>query len=260
VFTAPIEKGPTRNLTHSSDAHDREAAWSPDGAKVAYISDSSGEEEVWLADQAGAGQPERLTSDGHTRRQGLVWSPDGKRIAFSDSTGRIGCVEVASKTVVAVAHDLSGNVGDYTWSGDGGWLAFSLADPSGFRSIWLWNAAEAKLTRVTDETFNESEPIFDPAGKYLYYLSDREYAPQISSAEWNFATDRTTGIFALALRKDVEHPFPPQSDEVTLAKRRTRRRRKGTRSRRGPRTRSPRIRRRTRRSPTTRSPTRRRSP
>jgi len=218
VFTAPIEKGPTRNLTHSSNAHDRSAAWSPDGAKVAYISDESGEDEVYLVAQDGNGTPERLTTDGKTRREGLTWSPDGKRLAFNDSTGRIHSLEVATKTLTEVARDRSGNVGDYTWSGDGGWLTFSLADPNGFRSIWLWNAAEAKLTRVTDETFNETEPVFDPAGKYLYYLSDREYAPQISNIEWNFATDRTTGIFALALRKDVEHPFPPQSDEVTVKK------------------------------------------
>ena len=47
--------------------------------------------------------------------------------------------------------------------------------------------------------------------------SDREFAPQISTVEFNFATNRTTGIFALALRKDVKHPFPPESDEVTIA-------------------------------------------
>jgi tricorn protease len=54
------------------------------------------------------------------------------------------------------------------------------------------------------------------AGRYLYFLSDRNYAPQISSREWNFATNRMTGIYALALREDVENPFPPKSDEVSM--------------------------------------------
>ena len=58
--------------------------------------------------------------------------------------------------------------------------------------------------------FNATEPVFGPEGKYLFFLSDREYAPQVSSAEWDYATDRTTGIFALALRKDVPAPFPPR--------------------------------------------------
>ncbi|MBK7642017.1 MAG: PD40 domain-containing protein [Planctomycetes bacterium] len=218
VFTVPIEKGIARNLTHSSDAHEREAAWSPDGARIAYLSDRSGEEEVWLENQDGSGEPEQITKDGSCRRQGLVWSPDGKSIAFSESTGTIRCVDVAAKSVREVARDKSGNVGDYSWSPDSRWMAFSLQDANAFRSIWIWSAADGKLTRVTGEQWNESEPVWDPNGNYLWYLSDREYVPQMNALEWNIATNRTTGLFALALRKDVAHPFPPQSDEVTIDK------------------------------------------
>jgi tricorn protease len=59
--------------------------------------------------------------------------------------------------------------------------------------------------------------VWDPEGNFLFYLSDRQYAPQISTVEFNYASNRTTGIFAMALRKDVKHPFPPESDEVTVA-------------------------------------------
>jgi len=216
VFSVPIEKGPTRNLTRSSDAHDRAAAWSPDGAKVAFLSDRTGEEEIWIVAQDGSGAPEALTKDGRVRRSGLVWSPDGKRIAFADATGRIHSLTVETREVVEVARDRAGSAGDYAWSGDGRWLAFSLGDENGFRSIWIWSAEKGDLRRVTDEMFNETEPAWDPSGEYLYYFSDREYAPQLSGIEWNFASNRTTGIFAFALRKDAKHPFPPESDEVTL--------------------------------------------
>jgi len=47
----------------------------------------------------------------------------------------------------------------------------------------------------------------------LYFLSAREYQPLISSIEFDFATDRQTGIFALTLRKEVKNPFGIRDDE-----------------------------------------------
>ena len=85
-----------------------------------------------------------------------------------------------------------------------------------FNSIYVWSVADGETRRVTDDMFLDFSPAWDPAGDYLYYLADREYAPQISSIEWNFATDRETFVYALALRGDVEHPLPPESDEVTI--------------------------------------------
>ena len=66
--------------------------------------------------------------------------------------------------------------------------------------------------------FNSYNPAFDPSGDYLYFLSDREFAPQISGIEFTYAGNRSTMIYAMALRKDVKNPFPPESDEVTINK------------------------------------------
>ncbi len=62
VFTAPIKNGVTRNLTRSSGAHDRHARWSPDGAKVLYVSDASGEDQLTLMDALGQEKPRTLTT------------------------------------------------------------------------------------------------------------------------------------------------------------------------------------------------------
>jgi len=218
VFTAPIEKGPTRNLTNSSNAHERAARWSPDGARIAYVSDVTGEEEIFVEAQDGSGTAEQLTSGSTERKTGLEWSPDAKRIAFATKSGRIQVLDLATKSVTEVARDRGGNVGDYQWSPDSAWLAFSLLDENAMRSLWIWGGADGGLRRITDEMWSESEPVWDPAGKYLYFLSDREFAPQLMGLEWNFAVNRSTGIYCLALRQDVAHPFPPQSDEVTLEK------------------------------------------
>ena len=216
VFTVPAEKGPTRNLTASSGAHDKWASWSPDGKQIAFLSDRDGEEEIYLVPQDGSSPPEQLTDGGHAMRYRLRWSPDGGRIAFSDKDGQIYVVNVTTREIVQVANERHGQVNDYEWSPHGGYLAFTLTDDSGFGSIYIWSAADGVLHRVTGEAFNEFSPAWDPAGNYLYYLNDRQFQPQIGAFEWNYVVDRETGIYALALRKDVAHPFPPESDEVEL--------------------------------------------
>ncbi len=216
IFTAPIEKGATRNLTNSSNAHDKWARWSPDGSRIAFISDRSGEDELHVIAQDGSGKPEQLTSGGKAMRYQPEWAADGSRIAFSDKDGRIFVYTFADKKLLEIVDAPRDQVRDYTWSPKGHFLAFSMIGSNGFRSIHIWNAKDGQLRKITDELFNAQNPAWDPDGNYLFYLSDREYAPQISSAEFNFATNRTTGIFALALRKDVKHPFPPESDEVTV--------------------------------------------
>ncbi len=214
VFTAPAEHGPTRNLTHSSNAHDKAARWSPDGRKIAFISDMSGEEELYLVDQDGSGAPERLTTDGEMMRYPPVWSPDNRRLAFGDKAGRLWVIEIATKHLTEVARDSGGSIGDQSWSPDSRWLAFSLSHASGVNSIWIWGVGESAPHQVTGPLNNAYHPAFGAEGKYLFFLGDREYHPQLSSLEWNFAGNRSTGIFALALRKDVPSPFPAQSDEV----------------------------------------------
>ncbi len=216
LFTVPIEKGPTRNLTDSSNAHERAASWSPDGARIAYVSDITGEEEVWTVAQDGSGSPEQLTTGSNERKDGLEWSPDGKRIAFSTKSGRLFVLGVASKSVTEVARDRAGELDDYRWSPDSAWLAFSMAEETGLRSLWIWGGADGGLRRITSELWSEYQPYWDPNGDFLYYLSDREFAPQLTSMEWNYAVNRSTGIYALALRADVAHPFPAESDEVTV--------------------------------------------
>ncbi len=79
--------------------------------------------------------------------------------------------------------------------------------------MYIWSAADGKSRRVTPEFFNAQSPAWAPDGELLYFLSAREYQPLISTVEFDFATDRQTGIFALALRKGAKNPFGVRDDE-----------------------------------------------
>ena len=218
IFTAPVEKGPVRNLTNSSNAHDKLPAWSPDGSQIAFISDKTGEEELYIVTQDGSKPAEQLTSGGKAMRYAPAWSPDGKLIAFSDKDGKVYALTVADKKLVEIADSKRGLVLDYAWSPKGNYLAFSMQDDNNMSSVYVWSSKDNQLRRVTSGVFNEFNPAWDPQGNYLFYLSVREFAPLISNVEFNYAANKNTGVFALALRKDVKHPFPAESDEVSIIK------------------------------------------
>jgi tricorn protease len=218
VFTAPVEKGATRNLTNSSSAHDKFAQWSPDGAKIAFISDMDGEDELYLVNQDGSGKPEELTNGFHAMLYQPTWAPDGKHIAFSDKDGKLYVLTLDDKKVTQIAQNPRGRIPEYPWSADGGHLAYTMDNSAGFTAIYIWNVSDGQSHLVTDYLYDSDHPAWDPEGNYLYFISTREYAPQLSRIEFNYATNRSRSLLALTLRKDAKNPYPPESDEVTISK------------------------------------------
>jgi tricorn protease len=212
VFSVPVEHGISRNLTQSSFAHDREVAWSSDGKHLAYVSDRSGEDEIYIQAQDGSDTAIAVTSGSTARYYAPQWSGDGKRIAFSDNTGRLFVIELATKRRITVARDPADLSPDYRWSPDGQFLSFSLNDSNGYSGVRIWSVADGKSWRITPQFFNAQSPAWAPNGELLYFLSEREYQPLLSTVEFDFATDRQTGIFAVALRKDVKNPFGIRDD------------------------------------------------
>ena len=214
VLTVPAEKGNTRNLTNSSGAHDRGASWSPDGKWIAYLSDRTGEEEIWIAPQDGSAEARRLTTDGHCWRFGPLWSPDSRKLAFADKDQKLFWVDVATGKVTLADQAKEFEIYDYAWSPDSRWLAYNKQDPEQMRQIFLYSIDSGKATGVTSEMNDSRSPAFDPQGRYLYFLSDRDLNASVGRFDLSYVYNNLTRVYALTLRRDLPSPLAPESDET----------------------------------------------
>jgi tricorn protease len=216
VFTMPAEHGSVRNLTDSPGVHELNPVWSPDGKWIAYLSDRSGEYEIYLRPQAG-GAEVRVTNDGDCYRYGPIWSPDSKKLTYWDKKLRLWYLDTQEKQPVLI------DTADYEseprpdWSPDSKWIAYGKQGPNLSDSIWLYSLEQKKAFQVTDGFYDASNPVFDQNGKYLYFLSSRFFYPTGSRFDARFGYFNTTGIFALTLKADEASPFGPQSDEEKAA-------------------------------------------
>lgn len=205
------EDGAVLNLTHSSDAHEREAAWAPNGGSIAFISDRGGEEEVWTVDANGTAPARQLTRGSHTRYYEPKWSADGRKLAVMDGRGNLIVVDAASGAKSTVGATKAWYARQYTWSPDSRYLAYAQMQPSDLAAICIWDSATGKTQTVTDTLYNSFAPAWSADGAYLWFLSIRDVNLQIAETEWNFAGNKQTRIYALALHKDAPVLFAAPS-------------------------------------------------
>jgi tricorn protease len=215
LFTVPAEKGDVRTLVATPGSRERNPAWSPDGKWVAYLSDQSGEYEVWVVGSDGRTAPRQVTRGADTFRFDLRWSPDSKKLAFSDKTRTLWWCDVETGRLTRADYCDAGEIHDYAWSGDSKWLAYSKNDAAGFGQLSLFSLDAGKPTLVTNGMTDDSDPAFDPDGKYLYFISRRTLNPQFGGFEQDFSYGATDKIYAMTLRDSLLTPVPPQSDEET---------------------------------------------
>jgi tricorn protease len=213
VFTAPAEHGEVRNITRSQGVREISPTWSPDGRWIAYLSDRTGEYEVYLKSQDGSGEERRITTDGDIWRFALLWSPDGKKLAFADKKQRLWYVEIDGGGVVDVDRGANNDITTYAWSPDSGWLAYVKNADNGMSVIWVHSLESGEAAPLTDSLVNNYSPVFDPGGKYLYFLSDRDMNLTFSGWEFTYLYTAPTRLYVGTLRDDIPRPFHPRSDE-----------------------------------------------
>lgn len=217
VFTVPEKNGVTRNLTRSSGAHDRSVSWSPDGKWVSYISDQSGEDELYIQKQDGSEPAKALTKGGGSYKFYPSWSPDSKWILLGDRSQELYIVNLATGAKTSIVKSDASEIGDYTWAPDSKWIGYTLPGKSrGFDVIKLWNRETKKEITVTDEWYNSGQPSFSPDGKLLYFVSQRDFNPVYSQTEWNHAYVDMSKPYFVRLTSSSKSAFQQENDEVSI--------------------------------------------
>lgn len=213
VFDVPAAKGVTKNITRSPGAHDRNARWSPDGRRVAYISDATGETELYVQ-EAGGSEPVQLTHDNDTYIRSFAWSPDSRKIVYTDRKNRLNLLDVAGRRKETLMQTPEGEAYDVTFSPDSKWLAYSRTADNRMDIVYVYDLAGKKEYPVTDKWYSSGSPVFSDDGKYLIFASARDFDPTYGNLEWNHVYTNMYGIYLALLASDTPSPFLEKDAEV----------------------------------------------
>jgi tricorn protease len=168
IFTAPTDEGDVRQITESP-ARDQSPSYSPDGKWIAFISDRSGREELYIIASDGAGQPQKIT-DIDALKFGFEWSPNSKEIAFVASDSKLRKYTVDTRQTIEITSSKYGNIGSPQWSPDGKWLAYSKADATRTTDIYLSPSGGGEEHKATFDSYNDLNPRFSHDGRKLYFV------------------------------------------------------------------------------------------
>jgi tricorn protease len=216
VFTVPAKYGPTRNITATPGVHERDSKWSPDGRWISFISDATGEDEIWVAPQDGQGPAVQVTRGGDSYKFSPIWSPDSRKLLWSDRRQRLHVVDVESKAVTLVVESPAGTVRDYAWSPDSKWIAYDKPEDQNMGRIFLYSLESKQSVAATDGWFAAANPVFSADGKYLLFVSARTFNPTYGQTEFQHIYSDMSKVYLLTLAKETKSPLAPRSDEVSI--------------------------------------------
>lgn len=172
IFIVPTEQGigELKQVT-SSCWRDRYENWSPDGKYLAYVSDESLEEEIWLYEIA-TGERCKVT-DHESSKRSVIWSKDSKRFAYvADNT--LFVYDVIEDENTKLAYNDAGGYTVREFSEDGEWLVYSRSDVDQNSEVCLYNISARKEYNITDNLFRDSGGLLTPDYMNVIFTSNRK--------------------------------------------------------------------------------------
>jgi len=216
IVTVPASKGDMHNLTRSAGVHERGPLWSPDGKRIAWLSDQSGEYQLVIADQGGRGKPRQFSLGKPAFYYLRAFAPDGSRLVYEDNHLNIRALSLNSgKRTLLDTHAFSWGAGSQlAFSPDSRWLAYTKV-AANYRTVLMLHDFKAGKNYPLSEGMSDvASPVFSRDGKYLYFTASTDAGPatawlDMSSQERNPRRE----IYAVVLSASDPSPLLPQSDE-----------------------------------------------
>jgi tricorn protease len=196
VFAIDPIRRAVSNLMASSGAREHSAVASPDGRWIAYISDVTGEYEIYLRAITN-GVVRRLTMDGRGYRDGLRWSPDSRHLLFTDETLSLSVIEIATGAQRRIAQSQNGPIEHYEWAPDSASLLYTKVSDNLLGRLYRHDIAGAVSVPITDGMTDDFNPVIDAAGERVYFLSARNLRTSFSDFEQTFNFNDTVGIYSM---------------------------------------------------------------
>ena len=221
IVSVPAEKGDPRNLTQTTGTHEKYPAWSPDGKSIAYFSDASGEYALHIKSQDGKGAARSFKLNGAGFYAFLGWSPDSKYLNFVDNSRSLYILNIETAEYQKIDADEMYTPGSFRqlfgdWSHDSKWLLYTKIISTNYSQVMAYSLDQGKSFPLTDGLSDARNPVFDPSGKYLYFLASTDAGPVVNWFDQSNADMRMSrSIYLMTLRKDILSPFAKESDEET---------------------------------------------
>ena len=175
LFTVPAEHGDIRNITQTPAVREISVDWSPDGKYISYLSEATGDYELYIQAYGTPDKPIQLTKKTGSWIMGYQWSHDSKQVLVADKKNRLHLVEVEGRKSKVIDTGVYSAITGYRWSPDNRWVVYTKNDENWLSSLWLYSLDQDKVFRLTSDRYSDTSPVFGEDGKTLSFVSSQGF-------------------------------------------------------------------------------------
>jgi tricorn protease len=212
AFTFDCWDGAVRQHGEPDGVRYRLLSWLKDEKRLVAAASDEGEREILVVLTAdGSEPPRRLDTIDTGRILNLEVSPTADQVVFGNHRNQLYLVDLEAEQPESLLLDSSpfGRLDAAAWSPDGRWVAYHAPVTPQTGAIKLCRVESREVTQVTRPVLRDYLPAWDPEGKYLYFIGQRDYNPVYDELQFDLNFPMGSRPFAIALRKDVPSPFIP---------------------------------------------------